>query len=81
MRIPQLLALAAISLLGWTPEAMAYVDPTAAGAALQSLYVVLASALAFVVLLPQKVAGFFGAIKARLIGGKAGPSAPEPDQE
>lgn len=81
-RTPRTLILAAIALLGWTPAAMAYIDPTAAGAALQSLYVILASALAFVVLLPQKVAGFFTMVKARLFGGSKGPSAaPGAEQE
>lgn len=64
--------------------AMAYIDPTAAGAFMQSMYVILASAVLFVAALPHKVAAFARAVKAKL-GGKA-PEAPvatttAPDQE
>ncbi|HEY9723382.1 MAG TPA: hypothetical protein V6D47_15330 [Oscillatoriaceae cyanobacterium] len=64
----QLTILTALVFVFWTPNAQAYIDPTAAGAALQSLYMLGVSALMFVALLPKKVAGFFMAIKQRFFG-------------
>lgn len=75
----QLLALAAALFAVYTPAAHAYIDPTAAGSALQSLYILLASAVAFVALLPHKVAAFFRAVKAKLRPSKN--QLPAPDQE
>ncbi|MFP5504534.1 MAG: hypothetical protein ACLGIN_18770 [Candidatus Sericytochromatia bacterium] len=75
----QLLALAAALFAMYTPAAHAYIDPTAAGAALQSLYILLASAVAFVALLPHKVAGFFRAVKEKIRPSKA--QLPAPDQD
>lgn len=75
----QLMALGAALFAMYTPDAHAYIDPTAAGSALQSLYILLASAVAFVALLPQKVAAFFRFVKAKLRPGK--PQLPAPDQE
>lgn len=51
--------------LALASPAEAYIDPTAAGAALQSLYLIIMSALMFVVLLPAKVSAFFSGIKQR----------------
>lgn len=64
--------------------AMAYIDPTAAGAFLQSMYVIMASLVLFVAALPHKVAEAVRAVKAKFTG-KA-PEAPvattaAPDQE
>lgn len=58
--------------------AMAYIDPTAAGAFLQSMYVILASAVLFVAALPHKVAAFVRGVKAKFAGK---PPAATPDQE
>ena len=68
--IPQIAVLAALMFFGWTPAAHAYIDPTAAGAALQSLYVIVASALMAVALVPRKIAAGFGWLKRRLLPGK-----------
>ena len=81
MRIPQILTVAAIGLLGFTPDAHAYIDPTAAGAALQSLYVIMATALMAVAMVPKKVAAVFSAIKARLLPGRNALPKPESEQE
>lgn len=75
----QVFALAALAFAAWTPEAHAYIDPTAAGSALQSLYILVISALMFVALLPQKVAAFFRAVKAKFKPSK--PSLPAAEQE
>ena len=75
----QLPALALLAFVAYTPAAHAYIDPTAAGAALQSFYVLIVSAMMFVVLLPQKVAAFFNGIKAKLKGNK--PSLPAADAD
>lgn len=58
--------------------AMAYIDPTAAGAFMQSMYVLLASAVLFVAALPHKVAAFVQGVKAKF-GAK--PTGAAPDQE
>ena len=78
---PQILAIAAICLLGYTPEAQAYIDPTAAGAAMQSLYVILATALMAVAMVPRKVSAFFGAIKAKLSPRREALPKPESEQD
>jgi hypothetical protein len=70
----QIAVLAAICFLGWTPAADAYIDPTAAGAALQSAYVIMASALVAVAMVPRKVAAAFTWLKMRLMPGR--PSSP-----
>ena len=57
-------ALACFLLL--SPPAFAYIDPTAAGAAMQSLYVLMASGLMAVALLPQKVASSVQWLKAKV---------------
>lgn len=57
-------ALACFLLL--TPPAFAYIDPTAAGAAMQSLYVLMASGLMAVALVPQKIAAGAEWVKAKL---------------
>lgn len=75
----QLFVVAALAFIAWTPEAQAYIDPTAAGAALQSLYILVISALMFVALLPQKVAAFFRAVKEKIKPSK--PSLPAAEQE
>ena len=49
-----------------SPPAFAYIDPTAAGAAMQSLYVLMASGLMAVALLPQKVASGVSWLKAKV---------------
>jgi hypothetical protein len=77
--IVQLSVLTALALIVWTPNAQAYIDPTAAGAALQSLYMLFISALMFVALLPKKVAAFFAWVKGRLFPLKQ--SLPAPNQE
>jgi hypothetical protein len=77
----QLLALTGLALVVWTPPALAYVDPTAAGAALQSLYILAVSVAMSVALLPKKVAALFGAIKSRLFrsGGASTSARPGKD--
>jgi hypothetical protein len=67
----QIALLAALALLGWTPAADAYIDPTAAGAALQSAYVIMISALMAITLVPKKVGAAFAWIKGRVMPGKA----------
>jgi hypothetical protein len=69
--IAQVAVLAAIMFFGWTPSAHAYIDPTAAGAALQSLYVIVASALMAVALVPKKIADGFTWLKNRLMPNRA----------
>ncbi len=66
--------LAALLVVSYTPPAFAYIDPTAAGAALQSLYIIMASALMTVAILPQKVAAGFAWVKRKLTG--KGPDEP-----
>jgi hypothetical protein len=73
MPTPRLLLLAALAWAAWTPPAHAYIDPTAAGAALQSLYVVMASALMTLALVPRKVADAFARLKAWLRPGATSP--------
>lgn len=75
----QIPVLALLAFVAYTPSAHAYIDPTAAGAALQSFYVLIVSAMMFVVLLPQKVAAFFQAVKSKFKGNK--PSLPAGDSE
>lgn len=70
----QVLAIATLLFVGYTPNAHAYLDPTAAGAALQSLYLMLISCFMFIAVLPHKVAAFFAQVKHKLSGGKATPS-------
>jgi hypothetical protein len=65
--VAQIATLAALIFFGWTPSAHAYIDPTAAGAALQSLYVIVASALMAVALVPKKIAEGFTWLKSRLL--------------
>jgi hypothetical protein len=62
----RLLLAAALAWAAYTPPAAAYIDPTAAGAALQSAYVVVASALMTLALVPKKVAAMFARVKAIL---------------
>lgn len=71
----QIAVLAAICFLGWTPAADAYIDPTAAGAALQSAYVIMASALVAVAMVPRKVAAAFTWLKMRLLPGRSSSAA------
>lgn len=59
-RLHILAALPVLSLLATPWPAYAYVDPTAAGAALQSLYVLLGSAFMMLVFLPKQVSALFG---------------------
>ena len=79
---PNHLAAAAVAAaVAWSAAASpadAYIDPTAAGAFMQSMYVILASAVLFVAALPHKVAAFVQGVKARF-GGK--PTGSAPDQE
>ena len=70
MPIAQIATLAAICFFGWTPSAHAYIDPTAAGAALQSAYVIMASALVAVAMVPRKVAAAFMWLKNRILPGR-----------
>jgi hypothetical protein len=79
LRFTRILPLAALASMAWTPEAHAYIDPTAAGAALQSGYVILISALMAVALVPKKIAAGFMWIKSRLMPG-AKPAASEPQE-
>lgn len=66
-RTPYLFGLAvAVLALSWAPPAYAYIDPTAAGAALQSMYVIAASALMTLALVPKKIAQGLGRFKAWL---------------
>ncbi|MDB5096800.1 MAG: hypothetical protein JWM80_1221 [Cyanobacteria bacterium RYN_339] len=69
----RLLLAAALAWAAYTPPAQAYIDPTAAGAALQSAYVVVASALMTLALVPKKVAAGFARLKGWLR-----PGAPQP---
>ena len=64
----------AIVVWSWATPAYAYIDPTAAGAALQSLYIVVASALMTLALIPQKLATGFARFKSWLRSGAAPPS-------
>ena len=79
-RLSHLACAAVAATAAWSAAAepaMAYIDPTAAGAFLQSMYVILASAVLFVAALPHKVAAFVQGVKA-----KFAPKAPTtPDQE
>lgn len=75
----QLPALALLAFVAYTPSAHAYIDPTAAGAAMQSFYVLIVSAMMFVVLLPQKVAAFFTGLKNKIKPAK--PSLPAADTD
>ena len=70
----RLAAVTALMVVAYTPPAFAYIDPTAAGAALQSLYIIMASALMTVAILPQKVAAGFAWVKRKLTG--KGPDEP-----
>jgi hypothetical protein len=79
MNLLKLSALAVLAFAVYTPAAHAYIDPTAAGAALQSLYVLVISAMMFIVLLPQKVAAFFQGVKAKFKPNK--PSLPAADAD
>ncbi len=74
----QVAVLAALMFFGWTPSAHAYIDPTAAGAALQSLYVIVASALMAVALVPKKIAEGFMWLKNRVMPGRAAASTSHP---
>lgn len=58
--------IAALLLVSLGAPAWAYVDPTAAGTALQALYMVFASLMLSIVLLPKKVANLFSRLKANL---------------
>jgi hypothetical protein len=49
---------------GYATPAYAYIDPTAAGAALQSLYIMVASALMALALVPGKIVAGFQRLKA-----------------
>lgn len=71
MPIAQIAVLATVCFFGWTPAAHAYIDPTAAGAALQSAYVILASALVAVAMVPRKVAAAFMWLKSRILPGRS----------
>ncbi len=86
MRVkPRTLLLAlplALAFAAWPRPAYAYIDPTAAGAFLQSAYIVLASALMSLALVPRKVAAGFARLKRWLRPGAAEPSAvQEPPSE
>ena len=74
----RLLLAAALAWAAYTPPAAAYIDPTAAGAALQSMYVIAASALMTLALIPKKVADGFARLKGWLRPGAATP--PEGDR-
>jgi len=67
----RLLLAALIAWAAYTPPAAAYIDPTAAGAALQSMYVIAASALMTLALVPKKVAEGFQRLKGWLRPGAA----------
>lgn len=73
----QVAVLAALIFFGWTPSAHAYIDPTAAGAAMQSLYVIVASALMAVALVPKKIAEGFVWLKNRVLPGHSTTSSDE----
>ncbi len=80
-RISHLACAALAATTAWSAAAepaMAYIDPTAAGAFLQSMYIIMASAVLFVAAVPHKVAAFVRGVKAKFAG-----KAPEatPDQE
>jgi hypothetical protein len=75
----RIIVLAVLIYFGFMPPAHAYIDPTAAGTAVQSLYVLVASALVAVAMVPKKIADAFAWMKARLTGGK--PAAPRADEE
>ena len=79
-RIPVCLLLAAL-VWGLGAPAQAYIDPTAAGAALQSAYLVAASALMSLALVPRKVAGAFHRFKQWLSPDRQTPGATPPDGE
>ena len=57
-------ALLAVVVWSWASPAYTYIDPTAASAALQSLYVVAASALMTLAVVPRKVASALARLKA-----------------
>lgn len=57
----------------WPRPAEAYIDPTAAGAALQSLYVLFFSALMSLALIPRKLMALFARLKAWLSPGRTPP--------
>ncbi len=68
----RLAAVTALMVVAYTPPAFAYIDPTAAGAALQSAYIIGASAGMTVAILPQKVAAGVAWIKGKLTGRPSG---------
>jgi hypothetical protein len=74
----RLLLVAALAWAAYTPPAAAYIDPTAAGAALQSMYVLAASALMTLALVPKKVAAGFARLKGWLRPGA--PTPPDGDR-
>lgn len=79
--VPRLACAALAMTAAWSAmaaPAFAYIDPTAAGAFLQSMYVIMASAVLFVAAVPHKVAAFARAVKAKFTGK---PPQPAPDQE
>ena len=80
-RVSHLMAFALAATTAWSAAAepaFAYIDPTAAGAFLQSAYIILASAVLFIAAVPHKVAAFVRGVKARFAGK---PEAPTSDQE
>ena len=60
----------ALAIWGLGAPAQAYIDPTAAGIALQSAYVVAASALVTLATFPRKVAEFAQRLKGKLLPGR-----------
>jgi hypothetical protein len=58
---------------GYATPAEAYIDPTAAGAALQSIYILVASALMTLALIPGKIVAGFNRLKAWF---RSGPQPP-----
>ncbi|MEB3196127.1 MAG: hypothetical protein VKP62_02885 [Candidatus Sericytochromatia bacterium] len=72
------LTMTAVAGAAWLLDAspaQAYVDPTAAGAGLQSMYVLLASAFISLSLIPQKLAALSRLLKQRLLGPSSTESA------
>lgn len=68
----RLAVLAALLVFTITPPAAAYIDPTAAGAALQSMYVMGMSIVMALAVAPKRIAGWFGRLLKR-----TPPEAPE----
>ena len=73
---------AVLAALIWSAAAApaaAYIDPTSAGAFLQSMYIIVVSGVIMIATLPHKVVAAYRAVRTKLgLGGPAAPATPTP---